>query len=145
METTVIAKKILTESPLATINVDSNISIPDDFFITGETTLYGRVLRSGGVDPTVAISTGRGKILYCPVSQEIAQRLGKGLYLEIGLKGIAKWLKEDYSIISFTINDVFDLDRNSIAESISELSTLIGKYWRGVDDVNAEISKLRGA
>lgn len=131
-------------NPTAVITADQEITIPKDLFIVGETVVYGTVVRVGGVDPKVALKIRDGETLFCNISEDLAKEVGKGLYTEVGVNGVAKWLKEDYSIVDFRISSFFKLERSSLTKSFDECRNLIGKYWKDVTDVPAEISKIRG-
>lgn len=133
-----------SDTPAAIIYSDQEISIPKDLFIVGETIIYGKVVRVGGVEPKVAIRIKEGETLFCNVSEDLAKQIGKGLYTEIGIKGVAKWLKEDYSILDFKINSFFQLERIPLTQAFQECRLLIGKYWKDVTDVKEEISIIRG-
>jgi hypothetical protein len=132
--------------PLAVISPTTDIVISEELFLVGETTVYGTILRVGGAEPKVQLRlSDTNNILYCPIKKEIAKKIGKDLYDEIGLVGTATWEKATYRIVDFKIEDAFNVKKTSIAQSIKEASRLFGKYWKDVDDVIAEVSKIRGS
>ena len=131
-------------NPRAIITPESEISIPETAYLYGETTVYGKVQRVGGAEPKVSLKINEHHpTIYCSVSEELAKELGKNLYLEIGLKGTAKWYLPTLNIVEFKITDIVYLQTTSFTESVEHLSKLIGEYWNDVTDVEVEISKYR--
>lgn len=139
-----LRKDTHSNKPTATIYAEHEITVPQDLFIVGETTIYGRVVRVGGIEPKVSISLSKGETLFCSITEALAKQIGKGLYEEVGIKGTATWLKEDYSIIDFKIDSFFPIDRTSLTSTFTELNKILGKYWEDVTDVEGEIAKIRG-
>ncbi|AFN73830.1 hypothetical protein MROS_0587 [Melioribacter roseus P3M-2] len=133
----------LEEKPLASINKETSIEIPDTHYIIGETSIYGRVERVGGVKPKVMIRLTDNNLISCDVSEEVAKKLGQNLYKMIGFVGKAKWLAENYSLENFEIEDVIEYEETSLLQGLDELSSLIGEYWSDVDNVVDVISSMR--
>ena len=126
------------------INNKTDIRISDDYYLIGETVIYGSIQRVGGAEPKISIKNSiDDSTLYCSASKEIAKQIGQNLYEEVGLKGIATWEKTTNQIIDFKVTEITKYKKHSITEGIKGLSNLIGKYWDDVDDVILEVSKLR--
>lgn len=135
-----------SDLPLATLTPESEIIIPETSYLFGETTVYGKVLRVGGVDPKVSLKLGDTQpILYCSISQELAKEIAQDLYLDIGFKGTAKWYLADYTIVDFKISEIVRLNKTSFVDTMKDLKNLIGVHWNDVKDVIDEVSKIRGA
>lgn len=126
---------------LATISPD--FVLPEAAFITGETTLYGELVRVGGVEPKAEIKTISGKTYFCPFSKDLAPALGKLLYRQISVTGIAKWNALTYEIKQFNIVSLNDYQPESLTQTFTELREQFGDYFNDIDDVNAYVSSLR--
>jgi hypothetical protein len=124
------------------ITPDIELNFPG--FITGETTIYGRILRVGGKEPKVMFEPFSGMTIYCNVSEDLAKKLGEYLYTEIALKGIAKWNPHTLDLCNFKITGYHEFKSGNIQNAFSELSKLIGKYFSDVDDVDGYVADLRG-
>lgn len=130
------------EETLATLTHD--FTLPRPSYVTGETTLYGEIVRVGGVEPKVEIKTTIGKTLYCPFEKSLAPQLGARLYKVSGLRGQAKWNLATREIEEFLVTDITHYEDTPITEAFDQLSELAGKYYEDITDVNAYLAKLRG-
>jgi len=126
---------------LATITPD--LEIPKPSYITGETTIYGQIVRVGGAEPKVEIRIISGKVLYCPFEITLAPELGALLYKNVGLKGDAKWDTATYEISEFKALAVTDYRETSITDAFAELRSVAGDYYSDLDDVTQYVSELR--
>lgn len=73
---------------LATFTPD--IQILSAGSLSGETTIYGQVIRVGGREPKAMIETVDGLTVYCDMeSEDLARELGERLYTWVSLKGRA--------------------------------------------------------
>jgi hypothetical protein len=124
---------------LATITPTTNIEFPATKFVEGETVIYGKVLRVGGVEPRAFIQLEGQKSIAIKITEELAKELAKRLYTVVGLKGQAKWLIDDYSIQKFRLLDIIDYEQEPYTKTFEELSSVIGDYWQDIDDVRKSI------
>jgi hypothetical protein len=131
-------------NPSATITPESQIKIPESYYLEGETILYGRIIRVGGVTPKVVLKITDKEAIHCDVTELLAKELGHRLYSWVGLKGKAVWNIEDYSMDSFKVDKVTEYQETSLSKGIAELSSLIGKYLKDKTDVIKTVSELRG-
>ena len=129
----------------ARITPDSVIDFPENAFISGETTVYGKIERVGGATPKVVIRTGENKSISCAVSEELAKNLAQRLYSWMGMRGTGTWSTEDYTMEEFNIEEISTYEDQPLEKSINELSSLIGKYWQNEEDVISAVSKIRGS
>ncbi len=114
----------------------------------GETTLYGQLTSIGGVDPPQAqITLVDGQRLKCNVTRKdslaVAKQLGKRLYTEIGVRGLAHWDIRDMSIIYFRIDELLDYQAIPITESIANSYDVFGHHLEAIDDVDDYFAELR--
>ncbi len=127
---------------IATITPD--FKIPKDVFIDGDTTIYGKVVRVGGVTPKVEVKTVSGTTLYCPFDYELAQELGALLYETVGLVGEARWDVETGIITRFKVKNIVPYRNSSVVETFAYLRERIGRYYDDIGDVDEYISQIRG-
>ncbi|WP_353571956.1 hypothetical protein [Candidatus Albibeggiatoa sp. nov. BB20] len=128
-------------TPLATISADTEI-IQKITYVTGETTLYGKITRVGGNDPVVRLEVDANNIIHCKVEKNLAIELANYLYQRVRLIGEAKWNMSDYSIKAFTITE-FDRDyrETHLSEFLADFSQK-GHYYKDIDPV-AYIDEMR--
>lgn len=138
--------KINSESPIvAHITAETIVQIPDSFFAKGSTNLYGEVQRVGGAIPKVRINLSNREVVSCDISLNLAKALGAKLYSLVEILGEAKWNVETGLVEEFVITNLGSYeDGHSILESFAALSKILEPHWRGIDDVNGEILKIRG-
>ena len=86
-----------------------------------------------------------GQTVYCTIENEqLARELGERLYTWVSVKGRAKWDARSLELEDFTVIAVEDYTRTaSILKAFSELSSIAGKYYSDVTDVEGYISDLR--
>jgi hypothetical protein len=120
---------------LTTITPNTSIEFPSTKFIHGETVIYGKILRVGGVEPKAFIQLEDQKSIAIKITEDLAKDLAKKLYDVVGLKGQAKWLIDDYSIQEFNLLDFIEYEREPYAKTFEELGDLVGIYWKDIDDV----------
>jgi hypothetical protein len=111
--------------------------------IEGETTLFGEVERVGGAEPKVALRLPDGSSVYCEVTKEQARELGKRLYQPVCVVGTATWRLPTYIIEAFRLHKVTDYEDTPPSVAISELARVLAPHWADVDDVVAEVERLR--
>lgn len=129
--------------PLASLTPQTEINIPEVYQISGETIIYGKVMRVGGVTPKAVVRLSDKQTVYCDVKADIAKDIGHRLYSWVGLYGMAKWNTDDYSLESFTIEKITEYEDAPISKGISELSSVVGGYLKDKVDVIKLISELR--
>jgi hypothetical protein len=127
---------------LATITPDIKVSLPD--LLKGETIIYGRIIRVGGREPKAMIETSDGVTVYCDMENEdLARELGERLYMPVRIRGKATWEPHSLRLEEFKITEVADYG-GSILEAFEELSSIAGKYFSNISDVESYVSDLRG-
>jgi hypothetical protein len=127
---------------IATITPDIRIVRPPA--LTGETTLYAKVVRTGGKEPKVELETVDGRTLFCDASIDITTKLGSKLYQTVGLVGKATWDIDLIYIEKFSIEEVLTYEEIPFNKAINELSEATKNYYSDIVDVDQYISKIRG-
>jgi hypothetical protein len=120
---------------LTTITPDTSIEFPSTKFVHGETVIYGKILRVGGVEPKAFIQLEGQKSIAITITEELAKDLAKRLYDVVGFKGQAKWLIDDYSIQEFKLLDFIEYEPEPYVKTFEELSDLVGIYWKDIEKV----------
>jgi hypothetical protein len=133
-----------SEIPLASITPSTEIIIPESYYLEGETILYGRVERVGGVKPKIVLRITDNQTVHCDASEALAKEIGRKLYSWVGLLGKAKWNTEDYLLDSFKIEKVTEYQDTPLLKGTTELSSMVGKYLKDKIDVIKIVSDLRG-
>lgn len=129
----------------AQLGPETQVEMAQDAFVKGETTVYGLVERVGGANPRVVVRTAPNKALHCAVGADVAKELATHLYAWVGLRGVATWATEDYSIAEFTIEAITEYRDAPLTDSMAELSRLIASYWDDERDVVKAVEDMRGA
>lgn len=111
--------------------------------LTGFTTLYGDVLRLGGLEPRVEFKPVNGRVLFCPASREVVLRLRDHLYRQVVAEGEAVWDGLTLEVTRFEILDFQPLDVEGMFESLKELKDRFSQYFDQIDDVDAWVSAVR--
>lgn len=131
------------EMPTAQIRPENEIKISEEFFYEGETTIYGRIERVGGATPKVRLRVDDEQVLYIDISENTAKKIAHCLYETIGVKGLAKWRKDNFELEDFKIEEVLDFQDQGIVSSISDLKKSIGEYWDDIKDPEDYLQKIR--
>jgi len=113
--------------------------------LTGETTVYGRVVRVGGKDPRAMVELLNGQTIFCDTTEAIARKLGIRLYTNVGLLGLARWDAESLKLEQFTITDVTLYEELPLEDAMNQLTKAVGIYYRDVTDVDKYIADIRGS
>ena len=127
---------------LATLTPD--FELPRPIYLNGQTTIFGEIVRVGGVEPKVEVKLISGQTIYCPFDISLASRLGSLLYQLVGLEGEAKWDPRTYEIEDFRLTGISPYRDTPLPEAFQSLSEIAGKYYEDIDDVTGYITELRG-
>ena len=117
--------------------------IPKPAHLTGETTLYGDVLRVGGAEPKVQFRSVDNELIYCDATREMTRQAALRLYERVGLRGEALWNMETLKIESFMINEILDFEDVGVVQAFAELREIAGVYFDQIDNVDAFVERLR--
>lgn len=133
-----------SSEPLSIVSpyeVDAHMPPP----IMGTTTLYGVVVRVGGQEPRLMLRLEGGVTRYLTVSEPMAVELGRRLYNEVGLTGMAHWNPLTWELLDFRPDKLLDYDPKPYTDAFEELAKASEKSaWIEIDDVTGYIADLRG-
>jgi len=132
--------------PLFVVKKDDFQRISSRLFITGETTVVGKIERVGGATGMRCLLRvpGRRRILYCDVRcKDLVRRLGQHLYEEVAATGTAVWIHRFWKLYEFTINDFTQPRLGDPVEAIQELRRAGLSAWDQIDDPEQYIRDLR--
>lgn len=127
---------------LATLT--SDFELPKPIYLTGQTTIFGQIVRVGGVEPKVEVKTISEQTLYCPFEIELASQLGARLYQLVGLNGTARWNAQNYEIEDFRVTGISEYQSSSLVDAFQSLSEIASEYYEDIEDVIGYIAELRG-
>lgn len=142
-ETILSVNRIADDDLLFSLSPDTEM--PYAAFISGETTIYGEITRTGGADtPRIQFRNINGQTIYCDASKRIAVQAGKRLYTQVAIKGMADWDIESGEILNFTIEEILEeYEPISPCVAFRELSNAFGDAFQDVHDVEDFISEMR--
>jgi hypothetical protein len=118
-------------------------SIPQRPRLRGETVLFGRVERVGGVEPKVRLRISDHESVSCHISEELAKRVGNRLYNEVGLRGQATWDAVDFELLYFHAEELLSYQAGPITAAFDALAGAVGGAFDSVDDVEEFVGALR--
>lgn len=106
----------------------------------GTSTIWGHLIKAGGdSDPKAIIRLRNGKLFAARVTKELIDEIQdqKLIYKDIGLKGVAVWNLEDWSMESFKAASIaaYRPDQITPSQSFEELAKASRGRWEGVDPV----------
>lgn len=131
----------------ATISREHPVPAPKVITATGETVIYGRLIRVGGIAPKAKLRLADDTDLTIDLTEAMAVQLGskERLYKDVGVEGVATWKVDNWQILSFKATRVMayqphlmDIDR-----AFQELARLSGGRWDDVD-LDRYVDELRG-
>lgn len=131
-------------APLAILAPETNLFGSRATRFSGQTDLYGKVEKVGGLEPRVVLRLADGHSVNCEADIPTAVQLAQALYKWVGVSGKATWDTTDaQAMTAFRIERILPYQDVPPTEAIARLAKLIGPYWSDVEDVEAEVRKLR--
>ena len=132
---------------LAKIEPSSYRAFSQRLFITGTTSITGKVQRVGGaaqVRCALRVSFQNG-LLYCLVDNaDLARKLGDHLYQNVAVHGTASWIKNTWRIVDFKVTSVQYFQEGTISEALESLRKSGGSGWDDVEDAERYLSEVTG-
>ncbi len=116
-----------------TKDLEINYTIPNS--ITGETTIYGKIIRIGGEEPRLHFRINEDEKLIFDIDESLAKKLAPRIYEYIGLVGRATWNATTFNIENFEILRPIQLDNQPLNIAFNEIKGLIGKHWDELEDI----------
>lgn len=121
-----------------------DFSPPERMSFSGETTLYGTIVRVGGTrKPTIELKTIDEKSIRCDLDRNLAIKAASRLYEEVGLEGVATWDAETLELQRFNVIAIMDYQRVPLTEAFDRLSRSVGDSFARIGDVDEFVKKIR--
>lgn len=131
------------ERPLLDLSPDYPIEVPQPDYLRGETVIYGKVERVGGVRPRVRLRISEREVVSADITEEQGRELGQLLYHETGLHGRATWDAKDGSIAYFRVFEVVPHKPGSSKTAFEELAMLTEGTYDQIEDADWFAQEVR--
>ena len=135
--------EITAREPLAEMDLGFERYLPEEHFIRGETVIYGKVERVGGVDPKVRVRLSEHEVVSCRLNEELAKELGLHLYAEVGLRGQATWDAKDHSLAYFRVEEILQFENAGAVSAACVLNDAAQGAYDAITDVSGFVRRLR--
>lgn len=127
---------------ISTLDASTNVKLPVDIGIVGETVLYGRIERVGGSEPKIALRLNTGVLLSLDVTEDLAKQFASNLYTNVGLVGEATWSVENSEIVKFRVLGLTEFEGGRVDVLMNNLRGLVGYFWDEVENVDDYLNAL---
>lgn len=131
------------DQPLLDLPSDFAIEVPAPEYQRGETVIYGRIERVGGVRPRVRIRVSEREIVYGDVTEEQSRELGSRLYSQAALRGQVTWDGQDGSVVYFRVEEILHYERCKVSDAFNELRRVAQGAYDDVEDVDLFALRVR--
>lgn len=131
------------DHPLLDLPPDFAIEVPAPEYQRGETVIYGKIERVGGVRPRVRIRVSARDIVYGDITEEQSRELGGRLYSQAALRGQATWDGQDGSMVYFRVEEILHYERGKASGAFEELRRAAQGAYDGVEDVDLFAQRVR--
>lgn len=125
------------KEPLLTVDQNDYERIAKKVFLTGETSISGRVMRVGGATGLRCLLRvpGRPKLLYCDLTdRKLAQLLGQHLYETIIATGTATWIHKSWMVYKFSITSFSQPKIRDLNSALDGLRSAGLDAWDHIDN-----------
>ena len=119
----------------ATISAEHPVPPPTPSVATGQTTIWGRLMRVGGAKPRAEIRLPDNNLLYFDLSEQLAKELSEGLYETVSVEGVATWDVDSGSLTDFKATRILSYrpEKSNLVRAFEELAAASKGRWDGVD------------
>lgn len=131
--------------PLLDLPPDFAIEVPSPEYQRGETTLYGKIERVGGVKPRVRLRVWENEVVYGEISEEQGRVLGSKLYSQTALRGQATWDATDGSVVYFRVDEILNYKPGKASRAFEELKEASQGAFDQIEDVDLFVRRIRDA
>jgi hypothetical protein len=132
-----------TGRPLLDLAPEFAVEIPRPEYQRGETVLYGRIERVGGVRPRVRLRVSEREVVYGDITEEQSRELGSRLYSDAALRGQATWDAQDGSIVYFRVQEILHYQPGKIRDAFEELRKTAQGAYDELADVDTWTQQVR--
>lgn len=127
---------------ISSFTPDTEIVIDKNKWVKQETTIYGKLIDSGGENPNVHIKISDEQTLIFKASEAEAKILATKLYEKVAVKGIAKFNPITLEILEFKLTDISAYSPGKTFSAIQKLKTLTSGFWDNFhtnEDINNQL------
>ncbi|NJO55608.1 MAG: hypothetical protein HC834_03760 [Rhodospirillales bacterium] len=131
---------------LAKIEPDTYDKVSSAVFVTGDTSVYGKIERVGGKTEMHCGLTvpEQHRMIICKVDgAELTRELGQFMYQFLVVNGMATWVRRGSFLRSMTIRSYDPPKSGSITDALEAVYQAGGSAWDEVDDPDAAITQMR--
>jgi hypothetical protein len=107
-----------------------------------ETTIFGKLIDSGGENPNVHIKVSDDQTIIFKVSESEAKTLAARLYEKVAVKGIAKFNPKTLEIIEFKLIEITAYAPGKTLAAIKKLRSITNGFWDNFntnDEINNQL------
>ena len=107
-----------------------------------ETTLFGKLIDSGGENPNVHIKISDDQTIIFKVSESEAKTLAARLYEKVAVNGIAKFNPKTLEIIEFKLIEITPYAPGKTLSAIKKLRSITNGFWDNFntnDEINNQL------
>lgn len=122
-----------TAKPLLELPSDFAIEVPSPEYQRGETVIYGKIERVGGVRPRVRLRISEREVISADINEEQSRELGSRMYSHAALRGQATWDAQDGSIVYFRVEEVLHYQPSKVSAAFDELRAVVNGAYDRVD------------
>jgi hypothetical protein len=145
--TIIISKPSDDIETLATFSHDSFDRVSTAVFLTGETTITGRMIRVGGATALRCAlrTTTQSRLVYAKVpSRELGRQLGRLLYSEVTVSGTATWIRTNWQIVDFIVKSVEGPKDHQYLRTLRAASDAGERAWSQIEDPDSFLAEVTG-
>ena len=127
---------------LSTFTPSTEISVRKPTILKEQTTIFGKLIDSGGDNPNVHLRISDEQVLIFSTSHSYAKELAAKLYERVALKGIAKWNADTLKIEDFKLIEILEYSQGKSSKAINELKSLTSGFWdkfNSNDEINNQL------
>ncbi len=123
------------------------IPAPRVALASGHTTLYGMLIRVGGMTPRAMILLADRSVVYVDLdeAQAIEISIKGGLYASVGVEGRATWRLDTWAVVEFKAERItpYGRERADLVQVFQKLAEAADGRWDDVDPIEY-VRELRG-
>lgn len=101
--------------------------------ITGQTVIYGKLIRIGGKEPAARVQLTSGREITVTLPESLCRDLATRIYEVVGIAGIGRWEAATWDLIDLRGTRILDYRSAPLVETFAELRELSGGRWDAVD------------
>lgn len=132
---------------LATIGPETFQAVSSTAFVTGESSVIGKVERVGGATEMhcgLRVPSQPDRMVICRVDNaDLVRELGKFVYQSVIVSGPVTWLRAGWRIRHVHVRSVSPAKRASVQETLAEMRRIGGSDWARIDDPDQFIMEMR--